>query len=70
MKEIKRCSSGRAFSKIRCKCGVDICFYNDYSAICSYCGRKIYPSRKCEFREKMKKEIKKHEQSIINWCNY
>lgn len=55
----KRCPSYHAFARKRCKCGVEILFYNNYPAICSYCNRKVYPTKECEFKEKLKLEMRK-----------
>ena len=47
------------YMKIYCKCGHSINFLKNHSAICTYCGRKVYPSKDCEFKEKLKLKIKK-----------
>lgn len=55
--------------KVYCKCGKVSYFYRNHSAECSMCGRIIYPSKLAEYREKMKmklrKELSKHEQSMV-----
>lgn len=53
------------YIKVTCKCGRVSCFLRNHSAECSWCGRTIYPSKECEFKEKMKiklrKELSNHE---------
>ena len=46
-----------------CKCGHSINFYSNHSSRCTYCGKIVYPSKICEFKEKMKREMRKYEQS-------
>ena len=42
-----------------CKCGRSIYFLNNKSMICRQCNRRVYPTKSCEFKEKMKKEMRK-----------
>lgn len=48
-----------SLAKRKCKCGVVIVFYQPHPCICKNCGRKVYPTKKMEFKEKLKKEMKK-----------
>lgn len=48
-----------------CKCGHSLNFVKRRPATCTYCGRLVYPDDKYEFQEKLKKEIRKHEQVYI-----
>ena len=43
----------------KCRCGHSLYFLKNKPAICRYCGSTIYPTKICEFKEKLKKEIKK-----------
>ncbi len=49
--------------KNKCKCGHTINFIRNHYAICSHCGRKVYPNKKIEFQEKLIKELRKNEHS-------
>lgn len=48
-----------------CKCSHSIYFVSNKPAICRVCGRTVYPTKECEFKEKMKmklrKELENHE---------
>jgi len=44
--------------KVKCKCGHVLVMINRKSDICSWCGRKVYRSKKDEFEDKLKKVIK------------
>lgn len=44
---------------VYCKCGKSCFFKRDYPAICSCCGRLVYPSKESEFKNKLIKEMKK-----------
>ena len=44
---------------VYCKCGKSCYFKRDYPAICSHCGRLVYPSKESEFKNKLIKEMKK-----------
>lgn len=48
-----------------CVCGKSFTFLKNHSAICRCCGRTVYPTKECEFKEKMKmklrKELENHE---------
>ena len=45
--------------KVKCKCGHTIVLLERKYAICGWCGRNVYRSKKDEFEDKLKKEIKK-----------
>ena len=45
--------------RVYCVCGHTMNFLSNRSAICTYCGRTVYPSKECEFREKLEKERRK-----------
>lgn len=45
--------------KVKCKCGHIISFLSNHYIICSYCGRKVYPTKRSEFKDKLLKEINK-----------
>lgn len=52
------------FHKVMCDCGHSLSFLSNHFIICGYCGKKVYPTKKSEFKDKLMKEIKKYEQSI------
>lgn len=45
--------------RVPCKCGHTLTFISNHSQICGFCGKKVYPSDICEFREKMNLEMRK-----------
>ena len=45
--------------KVKCKCGHTLSFISNHYTICSHCGRKVYPTKKTEFKDKLLKEINK-----------
>lgn len=45
--------------KVKCKCGHVISFISNHFMICNHCGRKVYPTQKSEFKDKLLKEIRK-----------
>lgn len=45
--------------RVSCKCGHAMNFLSNHSAICGYCGRRVYPTKKCEFKEKIEMEMRK-----------
>lgn len=47
------------YVKATCKCGHVIPFLTNKFVYCRYCGRKVYPEKKSEFRDKVMNEIKK-----------
>lgn len=53
-------------ARVKCECGNIVVFLRKYPCTCRQCGRLVYPTKQIEFIKKLKKEIKKHEQSIIN----
>ena len=42
-----------------CKCKHSIYFLSNKPAICRCCGRTVYPTKECEFKEKMKMKLRK-----------
>lgn len=45
-----------------CECGHALTFLRNHPKICTHCGRMVYPTKVCEFKEKLRKEfIKNHE---------
>ena len=49
------------YVKVKCDCGHVISFLSNHSAICRYCGKTVYPSKRCEFKEKLSKEKRKRD---------
>lgn len=47
--------------KVTCVCGHVLAFISNRPAICRHCGRKVHPTKKSEFRERLIKEMKKYE---------
>ena len=45
---------------VKCKCGHSITFTTNYQRTCSWCGRLVYPNKKMEFKERLKKEMRKN----------
>lgn len=45
--------------KVKCDCGHTLSFISDHYSICNFCGRKVYPSKKSEFKDKLIKEMNK-----------
>lgn len=60
-KEVRDKYSGEMVKSVRkvCKCQHVMYFITNKPAICRKCGRLVYPTKLCEFREKMKKELLK-----------
>lgn len=48
-------------AKVKCKCGHVILMIRKSYEICTWCGRKVYRNKKDEFKEMLKKQIKKVE---------
>ena len=44
---------------VYCECGHSMHFYRNHSAICNWCGRMVYPSKKAEFKEKIGRKIRR-----------
>lgn len=42
------------------KCHHSLYFIKNHPAICNHCGTVVYPSKRSEFKAKMKKEIIKN----------
>lgn len=47
-------------NKVKCICGHSVTFNTNYQRTCSWCGRLVYPNKKMEFKEKLKKEMRKN----------
>lgn len=47
--------------KVTCKCGHVLAFISNKPRFCNHCGKIVYPTKRCEFKEKLLKEIKKYE---------
>lgn len=45
--------------RVKCQCGHVLTFLSQHPVVCRVCGELVYPTKKCEFIEKMKKELKK-----------
>ena len=45
--------------RVKCKCGHTLTLISRKYEICTWCGRKVYRSKKDEFLDKLKKEIRK-----------
>ena len=45
--------------KVKCECGHTMILIDREYTICGWCGRKVYRSKKDEFKDKLKKEIRK-----------
>jgi len=58
------------YIKAYCECGHSVEFLKNHSAICNHCGRKVYPSKKCEFREKAIIELRKMKVNNNELCNF
>lgn len=63
---MKKCDNTNKFLdivnkyKVKCKCGHVLVIINRPYDICSWCGRKVYRSKKDEFEDKLSKNIKTH----------
>lgn len=56
-----------SIAKRKCpKCKSLITFYELHPCICDICGTKVYPTKDIEFKEKLLKEMKKHELFLWN----
>ena len=54
------------YEHIYCRtCGHSCYFKQNHETVCSYCGTMVYPSKRCEFKSKLKimlrKELKNNE---------
>lgn len=47
------------FIRKSCVCGKSFTFLSNHSTICRCCGRTVYPTKECEFKEKMKMKLRK-----------
>lgn len=46
--------------KVKCECGHSIFMpYGTVKRICNYCGKYVYESKRIEFKEKMKKQLRR-----------
>lgn len=43
------------------KCGHSMTFLSNANKICQYCGTLVYPTKEIEFKNKLMKEILRHE---------
>lgn len=60
LKEIEKFANEMSKLKVRCKCGCNNIFTaKTDSKICRGCGRRTYKTPEIEFKEKLKKEMKK-----------
>ena len=48
--------------KVKCKCGHVLVIVEKKCDICTWCGRKVYRSKKDEFEDKIKKIVKKNNE--------
>ena len=48
------------YVRVQCECGHTMNFLSNHSAMCNYCGRTVYPSKRCQFKEKLEKERRKN----------
>ena len=46
--------------KVKCECGHVLILVRKPYGICSWCGKKVYRSKKDEFEDKLSKSIKTH----------
>ena len=44
---------------VHCKCGKSMQFLRNHSMQCGHCGRIVYPTKECEFKEKMKIKLRR-----------
>ena len=44
---------------VKCECGHTLSFISNHYKLCNHCGRKVYPTKRSEFKDKLLKEIKK-----------
>lgn len=42
------------YVKVACECGEILHFHHNFPAICNRCGRKVYPTKEWEFKDKIK----------------
>ena len=47
------------YIKRKCICGRSLYFLENRPTICFDCGRLVYPTKKIEFKEKLKKELRR-----------
>ena len=48
------------YEHVYCRvCKHSIFFKSNYEVICSYCGALVFPSKRCEFKNKLKNELRK-----------
>lgn len=58
------------YIRVYCRCGHSLAFLRNHSAICNNCGRTVYPTKKCEFKEKTEKELRKMKVRNNELCNF
>lgn len=44
--------------RVECTCGHVLSFLSQHPVICRHCGKLVYPSKKCEFKDKMMRKLK------------
>ena len=45
----------------KCKCGHTLNFLSKHPRTCNFCGRLVYAKQEDEFKEKLKREMRKYE---------
>ena len=46
------------YVEMTCECGNVLHFHRNFPAICRRCGKKVYPTKRWEFKEEFKKYIR------------
>lgn len=64
--EVNRYASEMNKYKVKCKCGHKMTLINSVDkVICDWCGNYVYKNKKLEFRERMRKCLKKQNQATM-----
>lgn len=59
-KEVEKLHDAIVNNKFQCKCGHKVFIPNEKKkALCNWCGHYVYRDKQLEFKEKLKKELKK-----------
>lgn len=45
--------------RVKCECGHVLSFLSQHPVVCRHCGKLVYPSKRCEFKNKLMKELRK-----------
>lgn len=45
--------------RVKCKCGHVLTFLTEHPVVCRTCGKLVYPTKRCEFKNKLIKELRK-----------